>query len=169
MDLPEKTPLEQRKGKNYWNSSHFCSEPDFFTIGYSGHTIQSFINTLKAAGVVTLVDVRYLPVSRFKPAFSKTNLKNALEANGILYSHRPEWGIPREIRAFSIGKQSRGDIWLWYDSNVLPKIAGDNLNVFFNSLEHPVAFMCMELDPTECHRHRIFLGLERIGLGGRDL
>jgi hypothetical protein len=33
----------------------------------------------------------------------------------------------------------------------------------------PVAMMCMECDPTECHRHRIFIALEEQGLRGFDL
>ncbi|MDV2988832.1 MAG: DUF488 family protein [Dehalogenimonas sp.] len=169
LKLPEKTASEQRLSKAYWNRNHFSANPEFYTIGYSGQTIQSFITTLQKAGVATLIDIRFTPVSRYKPDFSKTNLKNALESNGIIYTHRPDWGIPRDIRAYGIGKDTRNDIWRWYDSNVLPNIVSDNLNEFFNSLEHPVALMCVELDPTECHRHRVFLELERRGFGGRDL
>jgi hypothetical protein len=29
--------------------------------------------------------------------------------------------------------------------------------------------MCMEADPVECHRHRLFLALEKQGLRGFDL
>jgi hypothetical protein len=37
------------------------------------------------------------------------------------------------------------------------------------NLGHPVAMMCMECDPEECHRHRIFNALECQGLRGFDL
>ncbi len=169
LKLPEKTKDEQRQSKISWNATHCTSAPDFYTVGYSGKSISEFMGELKNAGVVTLVDVRFAPVSRFKPEFSKNNLKGALEANGISYLHKPDWGVPRDIRAFSIGKQTRDDIWVWYDANVLPNVAKTNLDEFFNSMEHPVAFMCVEYDSTECHRHRIFLGLERQGLRGCDL
>lgn len=169
LRLPEKTKTEQEKSKNLWNSEHCTSEPDFYTIGYSGRKIDEFIKIIENAGIATLVDIRYSPVSRFKPEFSKNNLKKALEAEGIIYIHRPEWGVPRDIRAFSIGTRTRDAIWNWYDTYILPTIIKKNLNDFFNSMEHPIVFMCVEYDPTECHRHRIFLGLERLGFTGYDL
>ncbi len=170
LKLPEKTLADQKQSKDSWNKEH-CpyGESDFYTVGYSGRTIAEFIVTLKKANVATLVDVRYAPVSRYKPDFSKNNLKRALETNGIAYIHRPDWGVPRDVRGLSIGKETRNDIWEWYDENVLPTVAKKNLDEFFNTMEHPVAFMCMEYDPTECHRHRIALGFERLGLVGCDL
>jgi uncharacterized protein (DUF488 family) len=169
LKLPEKTKTEQRQSKIAWNAEHCTSEPDFYTIGYSGRGIDEFVRVIKNANIATIVDIRFSPVSRFKPEFSKNNLKRKLETNGVMYIHRPEWGVPRDIRAFSIGKETRDDIWDWYDTYILPTIITRNLDGFFNSMEHPVAFMCVEYDPTECHRHRIFLGLERLGFTGCDL
>jgi len=169
LKLPEKTRDEQIRSKIHWNSLHCTSSPDFYTIGYSGKSILTFIDTLKKVGIASLVDIRFVPVSRFKPEFSKNNLKNSLESNGITYIHRPDWGVPRDIRSFSIGKNDREDIWTWYDENILPNIVSGNLDSFFNSMEHPIALMCVEYDPTECHRHRVFLGLEKLGLIGCDL
>ncbi|MBI4295196.1 MAG: DUF488 domain-containing protein [Chloroflexi bacterium] len=169
LKLPEKSMGEQKESKISWNLEHATSQPDFYTIGYSGRDINGFIDTLRKAGIATLVDIRFSPVSRFKPIFSKDNLKRALESNGIAYVHRPDWGVPRDIRAYSLAKQNRDDIWAWYDSNILPNVVKKNLDGFFNSMEHPIALMCVEYDPTECHRHRLFLGLERLGFRGRDL
>jgi len=169
LKMPEKTLDEQRQSKIVWNAKHYTNEPDFFTIGYSGRDIKTFISLLMFNKIATLVDIRFSPVSQFKPEYSKNNLKNALEEKGIKYLHRADWGVPRDIRAESIGKEDRVDIWDWYDSNVLPRIAKQNLDEFFNSMDHPIALMCVELDPTECHRHRIVLGLERLGLTSRDI
>lgn len=169
LKLPEKTVNEQRQSKLSWNLKHCTSQPDFYTVGYSGSQINNFVENLVKAGIATLVDIRFSPVSRFRPEFCKSNLKASLEARGITYIHKPDWGVPRDIRALSIGKRTRDDIWLWYDTNVLPNVVKKNLDEFFNSMEHPVAFMCTEYDPTECHRHRVFLGLEQLGLTGCDL
>jgi uncharacterized protein (DUF488 family) len=170
LKLPEKSKDEQRQSKAAWNLEHCKSDhPDFYTIGYSGRSMEDFLYVLTNAGVATLIDIRFAPVSRFKPEFSKNNLKGALEMVGIAYIHRPDWGVPRDIRAFSIGKRTRDDIWDWYDTNILPSVANRNLFQFFNMMEHPAAYMCVEYDPTECHRHRVFLGLERLGLTGCDL
>jgi hypothetical protein len=97
LKLPEKTVSEQEQSKKDWNSKHCVSQPDFYTIGYSGKKISDFIDIIKNAGVATLVDVRFSPVSRFKPEFSKNNLKRLLEANGIQYIHRPEWGVHERL------------------------------------------------------------------------
>jgi uncharacterized protein (DUF488 family) len=169
LKLPEKSLAEQKQSKIDWNQEHCPADPDFYTIGYSGRDINNFVDTLRKVGIVTLVDIRFMPVSRYKPQFSKNNLKLALEASGINYLHKPDWGVPRDVRAYSVGKETRNDIWDWYDSNVLPNVAKKNLDEFFNSMEHPVAFMCVEYDPTECHRHRLTLGFERLGLKGCEL
>jgi uncharacterized protein (DUF488 family) len=131
--------------------------------------MDDFVGALVKAGVATLVDIRFSPVSRFKPEFSKSNLKRAVESKGIAYVHRPDWGVPRDIRALSIGKNTRDDIWAWYDANVLPSVTKKNLDQLFNTMEYPVAYMCVEYDPIECHRHRVFLGLERLGFLGCEL
>ena len=46
---------------------------------------------------------------------------------------------------------------------------GINLHHFLNSVDHPAALMCVETDPTECHRHRLCIALEGLGLRGFDL
>lgn len=112
LKLPEKTKDEQKQSKLSWNSEHCTSAPDFYTTGYSGRRLNDFIYALKNVGIATVVDIRFAPVSRFKPEFSKNNLKRSLENNGIAYLHRSDWGVPRDIRAFSIGEQTRENIWV---------------------------------------------------------
>ncbi|MHB8620469.1 MAG: DUF488 domain-containing protein [Chloroflexota bacterium] len=138
-------------------------------MGYAGRNRDEFLTLLKGAGVVSLVDIRANPVSMYKPDFSKGNLKRLLEENGINYYHQGSLGVPRAIRAQAVGQPDRKVIWDWYDANVVQRVAGRNLHWFFNALEHPVALMCTELDPTSCHRHRLALGLEGRRLQGFDL
>jgi uncharacterized protein (DUF488 family) len=145
-----------------WNGSRSREEADFFTIGYQGRKIDELIPALRDAGVKSLVDVRYNPVSRFRPEMSKSNLRRLIESAGLEYLHVREWGIPPEIR-------NSGTIWEWYDENVVGSyFRGDGMKRLL-SLQQPVAMMCMECDPAECHRHRLFLALERCGLRGFDL
>jgi hypothetical protein len=99
---------------------------------------------------------------------SKGNLRTALERHGISYFHLREWGVPRDIRARAIETGSRDAIWDWYDETVVAPNFRRNLHHFLN-LGYPVAMLCMECDPTECHRHRIFMALENQGLRGFDL
>jgi hypothetical protein len=105
----------------------------------------------------------------YRPEFSKGNLQRFLADHGIEYAHAGHLGVPRDVRALAMDTGSRDVIWDWYDVNVAGPMMGRNLHWFFNAVEHPVALMCTELDPTACHRHRLCLALERRHLRGFDL
>jgi uncharacterized protein (DUF488 family) len=103
----------------------------------------------------------------YRPELSKSNLAQLLDDNGICYAHLPTLGVPRDIRAKAIETGTRDVIWNWYDENVVSSFV--NLHSFLNGFEHPVALMCTEIDPQECHRHRLSLALEGMGLNSFDL
>lgn len=171
LDLPSVPPKQQLENKAIWNSERSKEQADFFTIGYSGRKTEEIISALISSGVRTLVDIRQNPVSMFRPELSKSNLARLLEEHGIAYAHLPQLGVPRDIRAMAIDSGTREVIWNWYDENVIEPFLGfgRNLHYFLNSVEHPVALMCTEIDPQECHRHRLSLALERSGMKGFDL
>jgi uncharacterized protein (DUF488 family) len=169
LPLPADPLNVQLKNKADWNEARSIDGADFYTVSYAGRTIEQFRDALIAAGVVTLVDIRYNPVSMYKPDFSKANLRRHLEDAGVRYIHFPELGIPRDIRSLAIDKPDRSDLWTWYDRYVAEPYVGHNLHHFLNFADHPVALMCVETDPTSCHRHRLGLALERLGLQGFDL
>ncbi len=169
MELPSLPPRKQLENRHLWNDGRTASGADFFTFGYIGRSLPEVIAILNGAGVATVFDIRSVAVSMYKPAFSKRNLSQGLQAAGIAYVHLPELGVPRDIRAGAAAAGTRETIWEWYDEAVLEKFFTRNLNLFLNGAEHPVALMCVEVDPTQCHRHRIFLELEGWGLTGFDL
>lgn len=169
LRLPSESQATQRANKSVWNDGRSLDQADFFTVGYSGQSVTDLIASLVRAGITTLVDIRYNPVSMYRPEVSKTNLRRALDERGIRYVHVRDLGVPREVRGLAVGADSRDAIWDWYDANVVPTYAGRNLHWFFNALEHPVAFMCTEFDPRECHRHRLSAALEERGLMGYEL
>jgi uncharacterized protein (DUF488 family) len=123
---------------------------------------------MRDAEIKSLIDIRYSPVSMYRPELSKQNLRKSLEAVGIYYLHSPELGVPKDIRAKAVETGTREVIWEWYDTYIVNKSFSKNLHWFLN-IEHPCALMCVEADPTECHRHRLFLALEKQGLRGFDL
>ena len=142
--------------------------PDFYTVGYSGRDIDSFVAALKEADVACLVDIRFNAVSMYKPAFSRRNLERALCEAGIAYEHMPDLGVPSDIRKLAAAAGRRDDIWDWYAQHVLPRYE-HNLDWFFNSTNHPLALMCTEREREDCHRHRLAEALERQGLTSADL
>ena len=152
-----------------WNLARAGSKFDFFTTHYSQKDIPTFIQVLKTAGVKTLVDVRHNPVSQFRPEFSKENLMNALKSNGIHYVHIPQLGVPREQRDKLAGGSDWKAFFNWYDSNIITKLK-DIMNVpSLKQASKPYAFLCVEIDPMKCHRHRIAVAFEKKGLKGYDL
>jgi len=169
LNLPAASPKQQLENKCIWNDARSAEHADFFTIGYTGRKTEEIIATLKANGVMTLVDIRQNPVSMYRPELSKSNFAQLLEDNGLHYVHFPQLGVPRDIRAKAVESGSRVVIWEWYDQHVLRSFLGRNLHFLLNCVEHPAAFMCVEIDPRECHRHRLFLALEKMGLKGFDL
>lgn len=169
LNLPSAPPKRQAENKALWNKSRSLAGADFFTFGYTGRKLDEILEALASNGIRTLVDIRQYPVSMYRPELSKNNLKHSIESMGLEYIHLPELGVPRHIRIKAIEAGTREVIWEWYDENVIPGYLGRNLHRFLNSLEHPVALMCVEIDPQECHRHRLSLALEKLGLTGFDL
>jgi uncharacterized protein (DUF488 family) len=167
LPLPSAPVKQQFANKAEWNESRPPEEADFFTFGYSGRKTEEILALLVKHGVRTAIDVRQNAVSMYRPELSKSNLAQLLEGRGMCYSHVPELGVPRDIRAKAIETGNRDVIWTWYDSNVVACFL--NLHSFLNGFEHPVAIMCTEIDPHECHRHRLSLALEHMGLNGFDL
>jgi uncharacterized protein (DUF488 family) len=60
---------------------------DFFTIGYEGRKTDELIATLRSAGVQCVLDVRFNPVSVYRPELSKANFEKLLARHGLSYFH----------------------------------------------------------------------------------
>lgn len=124
-----------------------------FTIGYEGRTIGSFMSSLRAYGVETVVDVRQNPISR-KPGFSKRSLAAALKMSDIDYVHLASLGCPRPVR-----DRYRDDgNWTRYTSGFMAYLATQGLAVA--ELSHMVAssdcaLLCFEADYRLCHRSMV--------------
>jgi uncharacterized protein (DUF488 family) len=169
LNLPTVSAKQQIQSKILWNEARSAAEADFFTVGYAGRKTDEILDALVSSGVRTVVDIRQNAVSMYRPDLSKNNFAKLLDERGIHYAHLRELGVPRDIRVKAIEMGTREVIWEWYDTNVVASYLGGNLHAFLNGFEHPVALMCTETDPHECHRHRLSLALESLGMKGFDL
>lgn len=164
MELPTETIDIQMFNKIMWNLERI-GDFDFYTVGYEKKTIEQFVEILRTKKIGTVLDVRRNPVSQYKPEFSKENLKENLSRNNIKYVHSPDLGVPSQIRR-KLGETGNYDLFFkWYDENVISRL--DEMEL--ENLGYPFAIMCVEYDPTKCHRHRIALALEQRGLKSIDL
>jgi hypothetical protein len=164
IELPEEPMETQFHNKIMWNLRR-TDDCDFYTVGFAKRTMEQILELLKVRHIQTLIDVRRNPQSMFKPEFNKENLANVLKENNIEYIHYPELGVPEEMRRKLAETEDYESFFKWYDDNVLPNLTNINLK----ALPYPVAMMCVEFDPTKCHRHRIALALEKQGFRGYDL
>lgn len=166
---PEEVTGDKLVNKTIWNLEHARIQADFYTVGFSGKEIPDLVRILRAAAVTNLVDIRHSRLTPYKPEYNNGALEAALTAEGIEYTHRPDLGVPSELPAHARTYGSKEDVWSWYDDVVLPKIEQEGPVEFVGKLGEVVAFMDADTDPTESHRHRLFLALERGELRGYDL
>lgn len=170
LKMPTDSSASQIRRKVAWNEERAIHVPDFYTVGYLGRTREQVIDSLLGASVGCVVDIRYTPVSMYRPEFSKRNLESALGEAGIEYVHIRELGVPREIRVLAVESGTRQTIWDWYDAHVANPMLGKNLEALLRCADgRRVALLCVELDPTACHRHRLAVALEGRGLRAHDL
>ncbi|MBF9235007.1 DUF488 domain-containing protein [Microvirga alba] len=125
--------------------------PVVYTIGYEGTDISRFVTTLNAVGVETLVDVRAVALSR-KKGFSKTALRQHLEASGIRYEHLIGLGDPKDGR--EAARAGRYKIFeRIYTNHLKSERAQEALSTLEGIVQDSVTcLMCFERDPKTCHR-----------------
>ena len=133
-----------------------------YTIGHSNHSLEKLIRLLEDNGVMTVVDVRSAPYSRYNPQFNKDNLGGALAQRNIQYAFAGQYlgGRPSDPTC--------------YKSRTLPGDGADYLHEvdypevmkrdwFIKGIERlleladelTTAILCSEENPAECHRHHL--------------
>ncbi|SMO91531.1 DUF488 family protein [Melghirimyces algeriensis] len=136
---------------------------DLYTVGYEGERIDQWIGKLKDAGVTVLIDVRERAMSR-KKGFSKTVLKNRLEANHIRYRHERGLGTPPEVRRKL--KRDRDYVSFFAQYNRHLDKQEKRLHELVTVMEHEKAcLMCFEKDYRQCHRSVLVERLKKIHPG----
>lgn len=121
---------------------------EIFTIGYSTHTLDSFLGFLQKYQITALADVRSSPYSQYKPEFNKESLKIFLSASSIAYVFLGEYCGAR-VEDPSCYVNGKVDYTLVAES---PKFK-EGLERIINGMEkYRIALMCAEKDPITCHR-----------------
>ena len=125
-------------------------EPELFTVGYEGTTIDGFIETLRANKINCILDVRALPISR-KPGFSKNQLAQRLNHADIRYIHIADLGTPKDIR----DKLKRTRDYSTFFRKMEEYLAGkkDAIKQAYNhAMNSRCCLLCFERLVDQCHR-----------------
>ena len=121
---------------------------DLFTIGYSPHTLDSFLSILKKYQISALADVRSSPYSQFKPEFNKDSLKDFLKEHKIAYVFLGDHCGAR-VEDPSCYVNGKVDYKLLAENQKFK----EGLERIKKGLENfRIALMCAEKDPITCHR-----------------
>lgn len=132
---------------------HISFMHTIFTIGHSTHPIETFIETLKAYGIETLVDIRTIPQSRFNPQFAQKALAKSLTDAGIAYRHMKDLGGRRHARKDSPNTGWRNGGFRGYADYMQTEPFIRALGVLTAVAEQSsTAIMCAESVPWRCHR-----------------
>ncbi len=135
------------------------------TIGYEAATPATFLDALRGAGVEVLVDVRAAARSR-RVGFAKTRLRAGVEEHGIGYLHLPGLGTPAEGRsaARSGDHAAMREVFAEHLQSPLAQQQLESLVDLIRSGRR-VAIMCLEDDPSHCHRSLVADAVEdRLGV-----
>ena len=121
---------------------------EIFTIGYSVHPVDQFMELLQMHGITALCDVRSDPYSRFMPQYNRESLKKEVARHHILYLYLGAELGPRSAdpTCYEKGK-------VQYRRLAAREIFQQGLARLRKGMEtHRVALMCAEKDPLTCHR-----------------
>lgn len=129
-------------------NSHFL-----YTIGHGTRKAEDFLSLLQHYAIKYLVDARSVPYSRFNPQYNQKTLKGFLEENGVTYVYMGDTlgGRPKEPICYDDNGKINYDILrqtdFFQEGLIRLKTA------YFRNI--PVAIMCSERKPENCHRSRL--------------
>jgi uncharacterized protein (DUF488 family) len=139
-----------------------------WTIGYEKQRLDRFLATLQAAGIRRVVDVRNVAWSHNKN-YTKKNIERALNKAGIGYTHLQALGNPKEGREAAKAGETET-----FHEVFGTHLASDEAQAALAQLKsmaeiERTCMLCLESDPTRCHRILICEALAREGAEIRHL
>lgn len=121
-----------------------------FTIGYSGYERAAFVRELAAHGVQLVIDVRSLPVSRYRPEYDRAAIGKYLAENGVRYRHMPaEFGARQEDARYW-HREGYVDFGLFAESELFRRGVDEVCEMMRQGII--CALLCAEKDAVNCHR-----------------
>ncbi|MDB4656009.1 DUF488 domain-containing protein [Flavobacteriales bacterium] len=136
-------------------------ESTIYSIGHGNKKIEDFILELKTNGIEYLLDIRSKPYSKWNPQFNQNELKGALAASGITYVFVGDTlgGLPKDRSCYDENDKVVYD--LIKDKDFFKE--GLARLTTANEKQVPLAMMCSESKPEECHRSKL-IGQELLKL-----
>ncbi len=132
------------------------SSHTIFTIGHSTHSLEEFVDMLKAHDIAQLVDVRTIPKSRRVPQFNAESLSAALPKLGIAYFHLKTLGGLRHAKKDSVNTGWRNASFRGYADYMATHEFQQGIERLLKlARAKRTVIMCAEAVPWRCHRSLI--------------
>jgi uncharacterized protein (DUF488 family) len=122
------------------------SSPNFYTLGYQGHSLSTMVKLL--AG-----HKRQNPVSR-KSGFSRKSLEKSVPTFGIEYFHCPELGTPPQIRKIYLSTGNIKKALTEYEKHLRAR-QESLVSLLGQMSSQRFCLLCLEADHNQCHRRII--------------
>lgn len=134
---------------------------NIYSVGYSTHSIESFVDIIKNFHITAIADVRSQPYSQFKPEFNRENLKKTLKKSSIEYVFLGN-KLGARIKVPECYKNGQAD----YQLIAKHPLFQEGLRRIRNGMkEQIIALMCAERDPINCHRMILICrSLKKLGM-----
>ncbi|MFN7934970.1 MAG: DUF488 domain-containing protein [Bryobacteraceae bacterium] len=123
--------------------------PTIYTIGHSTHRIEEFLTLLVTHQIGAVADVRSAPFSRRHPQFTRANLERSLHTAGIAYHF---FGRELGARTEDASCYSNGKVQYERIAQTTNFREGIARLVALLDASPPLAILCAEKDPLQCHR-----------------
>lgn len=119
-----------------------------YTIGYSPHTIDSFLEIINKYHITVIADVRSTPYSQYKPEFNRERFKDILKKHNIVYVFLGNLCGARveDPSCYVDGKINYSVV------AASPKFKEGLERIKKGVQSYHIALMCAEKDPITCHR-----------------
>lgn len=123
---------------------------EVFTIEHGNDSIERFVDMLKSAGIVVLIDIRSQSFSRYLPHFKRKALEAAVTGEDITYMYMGDalGGPSAEELEADGGEQELENL----ENDERFKKGLDRLLGLLDQIPGRVAIMCAEEEPSRCHR-----------------
>lgn len=138
------------------------SKPVIYTVGHSTHTLEYFLELLRAYSVNCIIDVRSVPASAYNPQYNQESFSAFLKRNGITYLHFAQEFGARHTDPDLLDEEGKVDFELvrksWNFKSGVERV--------WQGIEkgYTIALMCSESEPFDCHRFSmISIALENDG------
>ncbi len=135
-------------------------QPAVYTTGYAGVSVDGFLDAALRRGLRQILDVRHNPISR-SYGFHGGTLSRLCRLARIGYTHFPELGIPSRQRRGLTKPAEFERLFDEYENVALPRRKDLVRRVAHMVRLMPSALLCVEREPTACHRGRLATAISR--------